>query len=389
MGKIVIDKEGWRDIHIEEDFIIPSHVKNQSAFLVREKIMRYINTHPRRIYYYSVEGKDYTVDCKMSKCWLERNMRKVGAAEEDIIEASDICMQFKWFYGKISEHSKKSFGGKSQAGGVLEARSEDLLDLFGRLYSIDEVHRMIVQDWNYSLNKQTLQAFYARNIKEIDRLRDQYASDYSDLSLTKKRGRLDKLSVMFYTYFNKWYKNEALDYSRELRALLEQIKKEVEGEQIIVNVQGQINVDLTIEVNKTLFEAQRRVPINNMILAMVAAKKGIDPTVIMSQLTNSYYKNLTGYGKYEPEKELVHPVDLTYNWNEIQRKHKMKDKSLIIEDVQIVESTGELEKDAEMNTVKMRLLEILEKDKSQNAKRKSGNNKPTLSTKELLSNFKK
>lgn len=389
MGKVVIDKEGWRDIRIEEDFEIPSHVKNQSAFLVREKIMRYINTHPRRIYYYSVEGVDYTIDCKMSRCWLERNMKRNNAAESDIAEASDICMQFKWFYGKISEQSKKSFGGKSQAGGVLEARSEDLLDLFGRLYSVDEVHRMIVQDWNYSINRQTLQAFYARNIKEIERLRDQYASDYSDLSLTKKRGRLDKLSVMFYTYFNKWYKSQSLEYSRELRALLDQIKKEVEGEQIIVNVQGQINVDLSIEVNKTLFEAQRRIPINNMILAMVAAKKGIDPTIIMAQLTNSYYKNLTGYGKYEPEKELVHPVDLTYNWNEIQKKHKTKDKSLIIEDVQIVESTGELEKDAEMNTVKMKLLEMLERDKDQNAKRKSKSSGAPRSTKELLSNFKK
>lgn len=368
----MIDREGWRNVKIEEDFVIPPHVKNKSAFLVREQMTRYISNHPARMYRYTVGEKEFVADTKTSISWLEKKMRLNGASEEDIAEASEITAQFRFFYGKLSEYSKKSFGGKSQSGGILESRGEDLLDLFGRLHSVDEVYRIIVQDWGYNINKVTLQSFYTRNLKEIERLRDQYASDFSDLSLTKKRSRLDRLSIMFYTYFNKWHQDEKLDYSRELRAILLQIKQEVEGEQVSINIQGQINVDLTMEVNKNLFEIHRRVPVNNLIIALVAAKKGVDPTKLMTQLTNSYYKSMTGFGKYEPEKELVHPVDLTYNWNEIQRKHKSKDKETVIEDASIVETTGALTKDAEMSTIKSELMKILERDKELNNKRKSG-----------------
>jgi hypothetical protein len=107
-------------------------------------------------------------------------------------------------------------------------------------------------------------------------------------------------------------------------------------------------------------------------LALVAAKRGIDPTRLMTQLTSSYYNSLTGYGRYEPEKQLVPPTDLTYNWNEIERRHRAGDKSLLmIEDAVIIESTGTLENDVKMNTLKNKLHELLDKDKAVNAKRKT------------------
>lgn len=370
--RIVIDREGWKLVQLEENFVVPPEVFNPQAFIAREKMSRYINEHPRRIYRYLVDGKEYVIDCKTSSYFVNKYMRTKGASEEDIQIGMDISTQFRRLIAELSGFSRKAFGGKSQAGGILECHAETLLDLFGKLYSVDEVHRKAVQEWGYEVNRQTVHSFYARHLKEIERLRDQYTADYTDLSLTKKRSRLDKLSVIFYTYYNKWSKDERLDYSRELRAILEQIRKEIEGEQIQFNIQGKIDVDLTIEVNKTLFDAQKRVPINNMILAMVAAKRGLDPTALMTQLTTSYYKSLTGYGKYNPEIELVHPVDLTYNWNEIERRHRIKGLKKEVEEAKIVLTTGEVEKDAEMNTVKMKLLKILEQDKELNDSRKSG-----------------
>ena len=230
---------------------------------------------------------------------------------------------------------------------------------------------MINQDWGMVINKQSILAFYHQHLAEIEKLRDHYVSDYSDVSLSKKRSRLDKLSIMFYTYFDKWQKDPRLDYSKEMRGIISDIKKEVEGEVINVNLQGQINVDMTIEANKTLYEASKRVPINNLIVAMVSAKRGLDPTKLMTQLTTSYYKSLTGFGRYEPEVESVHPVDLTYNWNEIERLHRMKDKSIGIEDAKIVESTGRVEGDALALRAKSKLLELLDRDETENEKRKS------------------
>ena len=368
----VVNKEGWRDIVIEEDFVIPAEVVNPQAFIEREKMMRFVNTHPLRIYHYTVGDNAWEVDCKQNSHWVRKWMEAKQADQRDIDVAMGISSQLHSFFGRIGDRTKYAYGNKNRAGGILESHAEDLLDLFGRLHSIDEVHKIIVQDWGLVLNRQTLVAWYSRNLKEIDRLRDQYASDFSDVALTKKRARLDKRSVMFYTYYNKWMNDPRIEYARLMLQILDQIEKEVDGENININVQGQINVDMTIEVNKSLYEAQKRVPMNNMILAMVAAKRGIDPTRLMAQLTTSYYRNITGFGVYEPDKQLVHPVDLTYNWNEIERKHRTKDKTVVIEDAQIVESTGRLEGDAAMNTIKGKLLELLEKDKIQNGKRKSG-----------------
>jgi hypothetical protein len=374
--QVIIDKDGWTKVIIEEGFPLPAQVKDQTAFLNRERMQRYVDNHPERIYHYVVDSKEYTVDCKCSRYFIERFMREKGASDSDVAAAVDIGHQLQYFFGKMMVENKRAYGtlvGKQPGGGgILEHRGEELIDMFGRLMSVDEVHRIILQDWHYQISRPTIQAFYSRNLAKIEALRNAYEADYSDLALSKKRGRLDKLSKMFYTYYNKWDKDNRLEYARELRALLDQIKKEVEGEQIIVNVNGQINVDMTIEVNKTLSEAQRRVPVNNMILAMVAAKKGVDPTKLMTQLTTSYYRSVSGFGVYEPDKQLVHPVDLTYNWNEIKRKHRLKDKSVVIEDAKIVESTGRVTVDAEMNTIKHRLLELLDKDKAVNDKRKSG-----------------
>ena len=366
MSKVTINKDDWKKVVIEEDFMIPPAVKDPEAYVQREKISRYINNHPDRLYHFMVKDEEKVVDCKTSVPWLRKRMKMMGASEKQFQEAMQICRQFSYFYGMMATCTKKSFGGKYNQGTVLDGKSEELLDLFGKLYSVDEVHKIVVKDWGMNINKSVVQSFYSRNLKEIERVRDKYAQDYSDLSLTKKRGRLDRLSVMFYSYYNKWSNDQKIEYSRELRALLEQIRKEIEGEKLDINLYGQINVDLSIEINKSLSEIFKRIPINNLIVAMVAAKKGINATEIMSQLTHSFYKNLNGFGEYRPSVEVSHPVDFTYNWNDIQRKHQNKRD---ISEAQIVTTLG-LEEDARVNTSRQKLLEILSNDRAANSRRK-------------------
>jgi hypothetical protein len=370
-GRVIISKVDWRSVTIEDTFPIPTEVVDAQAYIDREKIKRYLAEHPNRIYYYSVGDNEYTVDCKGFPAMVKKWMTTKGANDADITAAIDISKQFHEV-GVIAAallYKAKTGPLKVERYRELDDRAEELIDLFGKLHSIAEVHRIILQDWNLSVSLKMVGSFYNRNLKEIDRLRDQYALDYSDVSLSKKRARLDKRAIMFYTYYQKWQDDPRLDYAQLMLKILEQIEKEVEGERINVNIQGQINVDLTMEVNKTLFDAYKRVPVNNLIVALVAAKKGVDPTNLMTQLTTSYYRSLTGYGKYEPEKELIHPVDLTYNWNEIEQKHRNKDRGVVIEDAQIVESTGKPEQDINMQDVKQKLLAMLEKDRSHTDRR--------------------
>jgi len=372
MKQIVIDKDGWRDLPINQELRISKEVVNKSAFLIRDKLMRYLNDNPYRMYQYSVGGEEFIVDCKMNSFFIRQQMEAHKASEEDIEEACNIHLQLAPLFGKIMQYTRRAYGVVNPNRSVLDIKGEEILDLFGKLYTIDEVHQIVSEEWGIAISRKTLHNYYQKHLKEIENLRDKYSTDYSDLSLSRKRARLDKLAVIFYTYFNKWHKDPQITYARELRSILDQIKKEVEGEQISINIQGQINVDLTIAANRTLQEAQRRVPINNLILALIAAKRDIDPTQLMTQLTSSYYKNLTGYGEYDKNKEVVHPVDLTYNWNEIMVQHRKGDDKSLIQDAEIVESTGSGEKDKEMLRIRDKLLKLLKEDVEDNEKRNSG-----------------
>lgn len=369
MGKYTIVRNGWKEVILPEDFIIPPHVKDHESYIAKTKIAKFVNEHPLRYYkYLGSDNKEHQVDCKASTKWIEIAMKRVGAQEKDIEIAQSISTQFRPLFGQLSVLTRRSYNGAKFVGGVLDQRADELLDLFGKLKSADEVHRIVVQEWGYNVGKTVVTSFYSKHLKDIERLRDQYQSDYSDLALTKKRGRLDKLSVMFYTYFNKWAEDPRLPYAQELRALLKQIKDEVEGERLQIDITGRIDVDFTVEINKTLIEAYRRVPINNLIVAMVAAKKGIDPTSIMSQLTGSFYSSLNGFGEHDKSKEMSHPVDLTYNWNEIQRKHRRGEWSF--EEAMVVTEVKDVDDKAKVNTMRDKLLQILEKDKEANSKRK-------------------
>ena len=70
----VVDKEGWRAVAIEDDFAVPAEVINRQAFIEREKMMRYVNTHPLRLYRYTVGGDEWEVDCKQNSYWVRRWM---------------------------------------------------------------------------------------------------------------------------------------------------------------------------------------------------------------------------------------------------------------------------------------------------------------------------
>lgn len=369
----LISKDGWRELPTNEGLTIPSSVVNKAAYLIRDKIARYVDMH-RHYRYIAPSGEELTIDCRMSPRWIRRRMEHVGADSSDIEQALRINRELLHFNGKLSEYTRKAYGARNSNTSVLDARGEELIDMFGKLYTLDEVHQKIVQEWGMNVSREALSKFYHRNLNQIERLRDQLCSDFSDLSLSRKRARLDRLSILFYTYYNKWSKDPRLEYARELRATLEQIKREIEGEHVSIDFQGHINVDLTIELNRTISQIQQRIPINNLIIALTASRRNIDPTHLMTQLNTSYYSHMTGFGHYAPDRQTVHPLDLTYNWNEItSRAQTLPDEDSLVQDAQVMTSTGDVERDAQMENVRERLKALLQREIQNNNQR---NTKP-------------
>lgn len=62
-----------------------------------------------------------------------------------------------------------------------------------------------------------------------------------------------------------------------------------------------------------------------LIVGLEAAKRGLNPLVLMSQLASSYYANVNGFNGQITGNEVINsPVNLikSYNWDELKQKNQ-------------------------------------------------------------------
>ena len=90
-------------------------------------------------------------------------------------------------------------------------------------------------------------------------------------------------------------KTKGIELSKELRAIIEQIRKEVKGEEIKLTVDGRIDINATIQANQTLHEFLQKLPINMIVIGLTAAKQGLNPASLIASLGNSYYSKFNGF----------------------------------------------------------------------------------------------
>ena len=102
--------------------------------------------------------------------------------------------------------------------------------------------------------------------------------------------------------------------------------------------------------------------INLITIALAAQKNNVNPLVLMSQLTKSYYNKWNGVAEkplgYEDKNTLVPISSLikSYNWDEIREKNAGKDGSLPTIDDAIIIEDAEVE---EVEDKKERLLKAI------------------------------
>ena len=213
---------------------------------------------------------------------------------------------------------------------MFNERKTEMLELFGQWKSCEEVKKIVEEEWGYFVTIPKLREFSNANKERIKELREKWEADYADFDVAKKRGRIERLAYLIKTQLDKYQEKEhSVVHSREVRALLEQIRKEVEGDHITLDVVQKYDAGQIMMMNRTIDEITRKVNINSFIVSMVAAKKGLDPMKFMNRLQCSYYSRYTGYGKEraEEQEEINYPSKLVYNWTEIEQKHsKPEDK---------------------------------------------------------------
>lgn len=311
---------------------IPDFVQNQSAYRDWFLLDKFIEIHPERIQVIpDKDGNPIHLDMTMGPGILRKKIQDRPQSEQDRLMT--ISSRFRSLIARKANATKK-WNVSIHKGSVLDVKKTEILEMFGRLYTVDEVHKEIWERWGIRVNIATVTKFYHDNLNDIDKLRSKYESSYSDLSLTKKKSRLDRLSSIFHILWQRFREEERVQQASELRAILKDIKQEVEGELIRIDFEGKLDVDMTININQKIGEITPKIPIAAIVVALVAGKAGLDPLKMMSKLSGSYYSNLSGYGrKFDPDAQVIDVRSLVYNWDEIDTLHRTKPIDVMIEDV--------------------------------------------------------
>lgn len=307
-------------------------------------------------------GKTYSLPCvnvKVIAALLPEDERKVFLEKDK--EARSLT-------GKLNAARNKLYGTDSlqESRALFDEYSTRVLELLGRGWTAQEVHAELLKN-GVDIPYRTILDFHAKNREQVTALRNQFNEGIQDVSLSSKRSRLERLNYLYHEIGQDFEKCSTpllrSSLSKELRGIIEQAKKEVEGEQLKLTVEGNIDVNATltaaIESNRMLYG----LTVNQMVISRVAARLHLPSQYLIDRLAHSYYAKYNGYRTNEDLKTRpIYPTSIQYDIlsEEMQGKNaewEEKQKTLeLSEPLEIVHS--ELV-ESEKDEIKKRLKEKL------------------------------
>lgn len=321
----------------DKTIILPEELRNaprdiREAYIEKQKIDEELENHPLR--YYDIldrHGEVVTVDCggiwKNNIARIKRLNAYTKEAEYEIKRRSKIVREVKMQKGAYTLKINRWLKGNTKGRNVLEFRKDDILEAFGEYKNIGQVTK-IIKDWGFNISHAKISEFYYAHLDDINDRRARFQAREKEYYLATGTGRIESLSYLYTKLLELFESTKHVKYASEIRAIIEQVRKEVKGDEIRLTVDGKIDITATIQANRTIQELNQKMPINMFIVSLVAAKKGIDPRSIMSQLGNSFYKNYNGFSELKDDDEEMklpsHFIN-NYDWQEIEKIHQDKE----------------------------------------------------------------
>ena len=243
------------------------------------------------------------------------------AEQEELLGRASVLRKLT---GKMVGFKRKAFniknkGSYSMQESLLDSKSAELVEYFGRFFSAKEVHRIVTLEWGMEVNLNTIDAFRKRNMEVVTARQEEYKRDFSDVRLGHKRSRLDELQYLYNHRKAKYESSGSKDDYKLLLTTIDQIRKEVEGDKLTIDGNIQMDVEHTVNMHIQQ-EVLKTVVINDIVVGRLAAKLGVDSRLLINKLHNSYYSKFTGF---DPTKELaeelpMYPSKFVYNFDELQ-----------------------------------------------------------------------
>lgn len=309
-----------------------SELKN--AFVALEMAERALSESSYR--FFTFEGKDgeeITADLKSysAKGFILRH----GGKESDVKKAQRHKEMYVMPLIDEIKRCKEVFNDiyrKEMLSSVTPEIMTYIVKLFGEMNGVDDVQKILKEEKKIKLTQKELQAIFAKKKAEIESKRAVFLASSNQYKVATEAGRLQIINTIIIDLQHRYQKylaeekeEKALIFEREIRNMLEQARKEVKGNELKLTVDGKIDIVATLHGQENVSRVFRTLPINSIIIGLVAAKSGLDPTVLVHQLATSYYKDFNGFNKTILGREkIMLPGDLirAANWEELEKQNQ-------------------------------------------------------------------
>lgn len=309
-----------------------SELKN--AFVALETAERALSESSYRFFVFEgKDGEEITADLKSysAKGFILRH----GGKESDVKKAQRHKEMYVMPLIEEIKRCKEVFNDiyrKEMLSSVTPEIMSYIVKLFGEMNGVDDVQKILKEEKKIKLTQKELQAIFAKKKAEIESKRAVFLASSNQYKVATEAGRLQIINTIiidlqyrYQKYLAEEKEEKALIFEREIRNMLEQARKEVKGNELKLTVDGKIDIVATLHGQENVSRVFRTLPINSIIIGLVAAKSGLDPTVLVHQLATSYYKDFNGFNKTILGREkIMLPGDLirAANWEELEKQNK-------------------------------------------------------------------
>lgn len=228
-------------------------------------------------------------------------------------------------YGKAVKIDGKTVTARS----AFDLRKAEILELFGRMFSVKEVFEVLLTRFQMrNIKLEQLRAYRMKHADEIQEKIEKFKVEYTDMRLAIKRGRLEEL-VWLYNKRKRLYELSTRgDDHRILLTTLEQIRKEVEGDALRLEGNMTLTIDQVIE-DQVQKQLMHHTNIKEIVISRIIGRSQIPIREFLAQLEKNWYtKNFNDIDDIDYEEIESFPSTKPYDFDHITRVNLQREARL-------------------------------------------------------------
>lgn len=285
--------------------------------------------------------------------------------EQDRLKAKDL--EVRQAGGRLFNARTKAFGAykKRDTNALFNEYTTEILEKLGKGWTVIDVHADLLKQ-GVDLALPQLREFQYKNREKILELRNAWNSDTGDISLSIKKSRLEKLQYLLNEILTDFEKVSTpmlrTTLSKEARGIIDQARKEVEGDELKLTIDGKIDVEATISAVMNSNQMLLGLTINQIIISRVAARLRLSSQWMIDRLAHSYYSKWNGYRKNDDlSAKPIYPTSIAYDIldDNMARKNLEWEQTQMSYELPPEEQVCMEEKQEERELIKQRLVEKL------------------------------